>query len=83
MSVELALQVEVDKRLHVLEISIKLIRGLLTKETFVGWRGQEPLTDELARGCRHGPVGRVHKLEQEDVFHGGEHAHVVPGGRYS
>lgn len=38
----LALQVEVDERLHVLEISIELVRGLLSKETFVGWRGQEP-----------------------------------------
>lgn len=38
----LALQVEVDERLHVLEISIELVRGLLSKETFVGRRGQEP-----------------------------------------
>lgn len=51
----LALQVEVNERLHVLEISIKLVRGLLTKETFVGWRGQEPM--EIRESDPNGSLG--------------------------
>ena len=38
----LALQVEVDERLHVLDVSVKLVGRVLTKETFLGRRGQEP-----------------------------------------
>lgn len=38
----LALQVEVDERFHVLDVSVKLVGRVLTKETFLRRRGQEP-----------------------------------------
>lgn len=38
----LALQVKVDERLHVLDVSVKLVGRVLTKETFLGRGGQEP-----------------------------------------
>lgn len=50
----LALQVEVDESLHVLEVSVKLVRGVWARKLLLGCRSQEPTGSERERPRRPG-----------------------------